>query len=219
MSSAKDLLSLVPAYIAWQKLVGADRLRYRCLDRVALEPGETVVDVGCGPAYYFDRLPQPLDYYGYDTAPRSIEWARKRWGDRASFHLGTFDREQAATLPPVDAVLLLGILHHLSDEESAELLTLLADVLAPGGRVVAVDTCVEPTQGRVSRWFSENDRGQHVRQPEGFTRLAEASFAVVEGETLNDVARIPGSFWMMTMSEPKRSAPLADAPSARDQSS
>ncbi len=204
MTSVKDLLSLVPAYVAWQKLVGADRLRYRCLDKIALTPGDTVVDVGCGPAYYFDRLPQPLTYFGFDTAPRYIEWARKRWGDKATFHLGAFDTEQAAQLPPVDAVLLLGILHHLSDDESAELLALAAEVLTPNGRVVAVDTCVESTQGRVSRWFSENDRGKHVRQPERFTALGHASFSTVEGETLTDVTRIPGSFWMMTMSEPRR---------------
>jgi len=204
VTSLKDLLSLVPAYVAWQKLVGADRLRYRCLDAVAVTAGETVVDVGCGPAYYFDRLPQPLNYFGFDTAPRYIDWARKRWGDKATFHLGTFDAEQAAQLPPVDAVLLLGILHHLSDQESARLLDLSAQVLAPDGRVVAVDTCVEPTQGRVSRWFSENDRGKYVRQPDGFAALGQASFAEVDGETLTDVTRIPGSFWMMTMSKPRQ---------------
>ena len=135
-----------------------------------------MVDVGCGPAYYFDRLPQPLTYHGFDTEPRYIEWARKRWGDRATFHLGTFDAEHAAALGPVDAVLLLGVLHHLSDAQSAELLDLSARVLAPDGRVIAVDTCFEPAQGRIARWMAENDRGEYVREPAAFVELASERF-------------------------------------------
>jgi SAM-dependent methyltransferase len=207
MASAKNFLSRVPVYVAWQRLVGADRLRHRCIDQLALSPGDTVIDVGCGPAYYFERLPQPLTYVGFDREPRYIEWAQKRWGDKATFHLGTFDEKQAGTLPPVDAVLLLGLLHHLSDDESTELLDLAASVLAPSGRVVAVDTCFEATQGKISRWLSENDRGKHVREPDGFVALASRPFKTVEGELLCDVTRIPGSFWMMTMRDPREVVP------------
>ena len=96
----KQLLSQSAAYIALQRVVGADRLRYRCIDELAIAEGETVVDVGCGPAYYFERLPQPIDYHGFDTAPEYIGWADKRWGDRAHFHLGTFD----ADADPLDAI-------------------------------------------------------------------------------------------------------------------
>ena len=207
MASVKTVLSRVPAYIALQRVVGADRLRYRCLDELALSPGDTVVDVGCGPAYYFERLPQPLTYHGFDTEPRYIEWAAKRWGDRATFHLGPFDAEQAAALPPVDAVLLLGVLHHLSDEESTDLLDLAARVLVPTGRVIAVDTCFEPAQGRVARWMAENDRGEYVREPDAFVELASKWFESVEGEILSDVTRIPGSFWMMHMSRARAVEP------------
>ena len=141
-----------------------------------------MVDVGCGPAYYFERLPQPLTYHGFDTEPRYIEWARKRWGDRATFHLGMFDAEHAAALGPVDAVLLLGVLHHLSDVQSVELLDLSARALAPDGRVITVDTCFEPAQGRIARWMAENDRGEYVREPAAFLELASGRFERVEGE-------------------------------------
>lgn len=203
MQALKNLLSHVPAYVTLQKVVGADRLRYRCIETAKLEPGDTVLDVGCGPAYYFERLPQPIHYHGFDTEPRYVDWANKKWSGRgATIHLGIFDDEQAAKLPKVDAVLLLGLLHHLSDDESLQLLELAGGVLAPGGRVVSVDTCFEPSQGRVSRWMSENDRGEFVREPKEFEDLARTAFATVEGYVEREATRIPGSHWMMTSMEP-----------------
>jgi SAM-dependent methyltransferase len=203
MTSLKDLLVRAPAYIALQRAVGADRLRHRCIEALELAAGDVVVDVGCGPAYYFPRLPQPVTYHGFDTEPRYISWARERWDDRGTFHLGTFDAAQAAALPPVDAVLLLGLLHHLPDDAASDLLALTARALAPGGRVVALDTCFEPSQGRISRWMSANDRGEHVREPDAFTTLARTWFESVEGEVLSGVTRIPASYWMMTMARPR----------------
>ena len=87
--------------------------------------------------------------------------------------------------------MLLGLLHHLSDEQCRQLLTLAGRVLAPGGRVISVDTCFEPTQGRISHWMSANDRGEHVRTPEAFTALAREYFKDVDGEVLNTTTRIP----------------------------
>lgn len=216
----KLILGHVSAYIALQRIVGADRLRYRCLDEVALTAGERVVDVGCGPAYYFDRLPQPIEYHGYDTDARYIDWARQRWGAAGHFHHGTFDREACSAHQEVDAVLLLGVLHHLSDDASTDLFDAIGRVLAPSGRVVAVDTCFEPSQGRLSRWMAENDRGEFVRTPDEFEHLAQDFFGSVRGELLDGTTRIPGSYWMMTMAAPRSSAadgctpPVATTPTS-----
>jgi hypothetical protein len=56
MTSLKDLPVRAPAYIARQRVVGADRSQHRCIEEVGLASGDIVVDVGCGPAYYLDRL-------------------------------------------------------------------------------------------------------------------------------------------------------------------
>lgn len=202
LAAVKNLLGHVPLYVALQRGLGSDRLRYRCLDELALADGDTVIDVGCGPAYYFERLPR-VRYYGFDTSARYIDYAQKRWGsDRAEFRCEVFGEQHLAAIPPANAVLLLGLLHHLSDAESRELLQVAAKALAPGGRVIAVDTCVEPRQGRISRWMSDNDRGEYVREPAGFVTLARESFADVDGEIIDDATRIPSSFWMMRMRDP-----------------
>jgi SAM-dependent methyltransferase len=203
LARLKGLLGHVPLYVALQRGVGADRLRYRCLDELGLKDGDTVLDVGCGPAYYFGRLPA-VRYFGYDTDPRYIEHAQKRWGsDLAEFHCEIFTDEHVEKLPPVDAVMLLGLLHHLSDDQSRVLLGLAAKALGPGGRVISVDTCFEPTQGRISHWMSANDRGEYVREPAQFTALAEEYFGDVRGDVLGDVTRVPSSHWMMRMAGPK----------------
>jgi cyclopropane fatty-acyl-phospholipid synthase-like methyltransferase len=201
MEGLKSLLRHVPAYVLLQRVVGADRMRYRCIEEI--RPGETVLDIGCGPAYYFPRLPQPLNYHGFDTDAPYIDWAKERFGgENASFHCGIFDEDAARSLPPIDAVLLLGLLHHLSDEQCTSLLNLAASVLSPGGRVISVDTCFEPTQGRISRWMSANDRGEYVREPAAFEKLALQSFGQVEGEVISDVTRVPIGSWMMRMTAP-----------------
>jgi SAM-dependent methyltransferase len=203
MPSMKDLLSSVPVYVRLQKVVGADSLRYRCLDAAKLQSGDVVIDVGCGPAYYFERLPQPLVYHGFDTDQKYIEWARKKWGDRGTFHVGVFDREAAQALPAPDAVLLLGLLHHLSDQDSSNLLELCASILSRGGRVVSVDTAFVPGQGRMSRWMSDNDRGEFVRDPDGFKALATPYFGLSTTEIVAGTRRIPGAYVLMTLAEPR----------------
>lgn len=204
IATLRQLLGNVGLYIALQKAVGADRVRYRCLDDAELKPGERVLDVGCGPAYYVGRLPE-VEYHGFDTSGRYIAYARDRFGDRGTFHCAVLTADHLAELPKFDAVLLFGLLHHLDDDECATLLDLAAQGLAPGGRVISVDPCLHPGQGRISRWMSENDRGEYVRTPEAFTGLAEASFGQVSGEILDTVSRVPSSHYMMRMSNVRRS--------------
>jgi SAM-dependent methyltransferase len=202
LAPVKNLLGNVQLYVALQKALGADRLRYRCLEELDLHDGDTVIDVGCGPAYYFERLPK-VTYFGFDTSARYIAYANRTWGsDRASFRCEVFGEQHLAEIPPADAVLLLGLLHHLSDDDSRHLLGVAAKALAPGGKVIAVDTCYEPKQGRISRWMSDNDRGEHVRAPEAFVSLAREAFGEVDGEIVDDATRVPSSFWMMRMRAP-----------------
>jgi SAM-dependent methyltransferase len=207
VKSLKDLLANVSAYVAVQHVLGGDLLRYRCLEVADVHAGEVVVDVGCGPAYYFDRLPGPITYHGYDTDQRYLDWATKKYGDRGSFHCGIFDEAAAAAIPQPQLILLLGLLHHLCDTECQDLLELCGRVLAPGGRAVSVDPCFVPGQGRISRWMSENDRGEHVRDTDAFLAMASAEFDQVSTRLISSEGRIPGAHWLMRMSAPRAATP------------
>jgi SAM-dependent methyltransferase len=202
LAAVKGLLGHHALYVTLQRAVGADRLRHRCLDELDLADGDTVIDVGCGPAYYFGRLPK-VRYVGFDTSPHYVRHARRRWGgDQVDFRCEVFGEEHLDELPPADAVLLLGLLHHLPDDQSRRLLGVTARALAPGGRVISVDPCFHPGQNRISRWMSANDRGEHVRAPEGFVALAAGAFEDVDGEVVDDATRVPSSHWLMRMRKP-----------------
>lgn len=166
-------------------------------------PGDRVLDVGCGPAYYLPRLPE-VDYHGFDTEPRYIDYAKRKFGQRsAAFHCELFTPAHVESLGQFDGIFLLGLLHHLSDEQSDELLRLGASALRPGGSIVTADPCYYPGQAPFDAFMISRDRGCYVRPMERFLDLARHRFDSVESELLNDVTRIPYTHVAMRLSNPK----------------
>jgi SAM-dependent methyltransferase len=202
LDGLRRTLGNVGLYIAAQRGIGADRIRYRCLDEAELKPGSRVLDVGCGPAYYFGRLPE-VEYVGFDTSEPYVQYARRRFGERGEFRCEILTADHLADLGRFDAVLLFGLLHHLSDDQCATLLDLAARALAPGGRVISCDPVLHTGQNRVSRWMSENDRGEYVRRPDAYDAMARVSFGDLETHVLDTLSRIPTSHYMMRMAAPR----------------
>jgi SAM-dependent methyltransferase len=201
LDSLRKTLANVSLYIAVQKAIGADRIRYHCLDEAKLESGARVLDVGCGPAYYFGRLPK-VHYVGFDTSEAYIGYARQRYGTQGDFRCEILTADHLDQMGRFDAILLFGLLHHLDDAQCAALLDLSARFLAPGGRVVSCDPTLHEGQGRVSRWMSENDRGECVRRPQSYDLMAQARFGDVETRLLDAQTRVPTSHYMMRMAAP-----------------
>lgn len=188
------------SYIVLQRLVGGTAVRMESIDALSVRTGERVLDVGCGPVDYLDRFP-PCDYHGFDISKPYIAHARRRWGSRGHFYAETYTEERRQELPPFDAVIMLGLLHHVDDATAHELLGLAARSLQPGGRMVTMDTVLYEGQPRVSELLSKNDRGDHVRSPAAFTALAKSHFGNVEH-------RLVGDDWaviqhLMMLSEPR----------------
>jgi SAM-dependent methyltransferase len=154
------------------------------MEEAELKPGERVLDVGCGPAYYLNRLPA-VDYVGFDTCKSYVKYARRRSRGRGDFRCEFLAKEHVGELGQFDAVLLFGLLHHITDAECAALLDLCAG------------------ERRVSRWMSEHDRGAHVRRPEEYDDLASKCFDRVEGHLDDTLCRIPIALYLMRMTEPQ----------------
>jgi len=201
-------------YLWLQRTLGADRLRRLCLDRFAkLKPGERVLDLGCGPGYIRDFMPR-VDYVGFDTEQRYIDYARKRYAGRGEFYCETFSQKHVDTIAAFDAVLLLGVLHHMDDATVSTLMGLLGRCLKPGGRVVTVDPCFTPDQSAIARYVAESDRGHYVRTAEGYNALVNCHYSHVSAEIFHNVCRIPSTERIMRLSEPILETSKSSSPTA-----
>lgn len=198
----KNLLSHTTAYLAVQRLFGADRLRRVCVDILAPRQGEHILDVGCGPAYILDYMP-PITYHGFDTEQRYIDYARQKYADRGHFYCEPYTAEHAKRLEPFDGVMLMGLLHHLSDDMCHEVLDLIARSLKPGGRVVTLDPCFVDGQSAIARYVAAHDRGQFVRDEPSYAGLVERHFSGVERKVVHNVGRLPSTEIIMRLTGPE----------------
>jgi SAM-dependent methyltransferase len=190
MSDVRRILSKPRAYEAWSWLVGGDRGRRTLVhDHVQPQPGERILDLGCGPGELLTYLTD-VEYVGVDVSEEYIARARRSPRDGAEFRVGDATRLDP-DLKGFDVVLAFGVLHHLSDSQAERLLRSAAAALMPGGRFVSVDPTVATEQSRIARLVVLNDRGEHVRSPEEYRRIAERSFRQCRQTVRSDLLRIP----------------------------
>ncbi|MBD0293332.1 MAG: methyltransferase domain-containing protein [Jiangellaceae bacterium] len=103
------------------------------LDWLKPQPGETVIDLGCGTGELAARIAAAgATVIGIDSDPAMIEAARKRLPDA---DLRVADAHDFAVEQPVDAVFSNAALHWMPS--SVEVLGCVSDALRPGGRFVA----------------------------------------------------------------------------------
>jgi ubiquinone/menaquinone biosynthesis C-methylase UbiE len=158
--------------MAWIFLRGREpALREKMVDLAGLNPGETVLDVGCGTGTLLiaakRRVGASGRAFGIDPSPEMIVTAQKkakRLGADIAFEVGIIE---SLPFPDAycDAVLSTLMIHHLPAELRQRGAREIARVLKPGGRVLAVD-------------FSQGGDGKHglfayLRHKHGHLRPGE----------------------------------------------
>ena len=193
VSKVSPILSSPAVYLTYQTLVGGIRARRKCIaEHVHPTPGLTVLDIGCGPGYAITYFPEPR-YFGFDVSRRYIRYARSRFPANGKFFCSIFDESTAGSVPPVDVVLLMGLLHHLDDRAAVKLLRTIRQVMKPEGRMVTLDGGYRAGQPAIARMFLDNDRGEHIRDEQGYVKIAGEVFSRVQSRVREDLFHIPYS--------------------------
>jgi len=188
----RRILKIPWIYRFFQEVIGGDALRRRFINEyVRARKGDKVVDIGCGPAQYLLWLPS-VEYIGIDTDETYINAARKKYGGRGVFLVGSsetlFDDHRFLN---ADTVICSGVLHHLDDEEVVRLLKFAHKILKTGGRLVSIDSCWVRNQGILAKWIMSKDRGGNIRTEEHYRELAERVFPSVKTTINLTPMRIP----------------------------
>lgn len=199
-TGVRSVLSIPFVYSSFQSLMGAHRFRTGFVARhVRPTPGMRMLDIGCGPADILAYLPD-VDYWGFDISEAYIARARARFGARGHFQCKQLEPRDLDGLPRFDVAIAIGLLHHLDDSVAAEVLRLAHRGLRPGGRLLTVDPCIDPSQNAVSRFLVMNDRGQNVRTRAAYEALAAPVFSRVDAQVRHQ-SWIPYTHCIMECSE------------------
>jgi ubiquinone/menaquinone biosynthesis C-methylase UbiE len=157
----------LPLYDPLVKLLGGDSARRVLLDQADLQPGQRVLEVGCGTGtllMLLTRAQPALELTGLDPDARALARA-KRKADAASVSI-QLDRGFSDALPYSDAsfdrVFSCFMLHHLDGaDEKVRTLREIRRVLTPGGRLHLLDF-VQPEAAHrvnvVARWMHSTHR-------------------------------------------------------------
>jgi ubiquinone/menaquinone biosynthesis C-methylase UbiE len=176
------------------RLPGVRGWRERAVDALALDPGDTVVEMGCGTGanvpHLRERVGSEGTVVGVDLTRGMLATARadRERAGWANVHLLQGDATAPPVAGPVDAVLATFVVGMLPDPAAA--VGDWFDLLRPGGRVALLDAA--PTEAPCARplnlpfaafvWAGAPGKRRGVRRPsrELLDRVETARRAVAE---------------------------------------
>ncbi len=192
LQSIRTVLAVPAVYNLWWNVVGGPGFA-KVLVHEYLRPkiGARVLEIGCGPGTIVGYLP-PLEYLGFDLSSKYIEMARRRF-PQTEFVCERVSQFSLAKQRSFDAVLALGVVHHLDDQEARQLFQIAHDALKSGGKLITVDGVWTDNQSPAARWLLARDRGEHIRNQPEYVSLASTVFANAKATVRHDLIRIPYS--------------------------
>jgi SAM-dependent methyltransferase len=149
-----------------------------------------ILDVGCGDAKIRKFLGD-VNYIGVDHNPKYIAKARGASGLSDQFFVADVSEVPLLVTNKFDRVLLIGVLHHLSNSKCRDLLRNCAQLLATDGFLVALDPALIKNQHPIARLLVKSDRGRFARSPDDYKKLIQEELTSVVVTVHHDLLRVP----------------------------
>lgn len=142
---------------------------------------DRVFDLGCGTGQLLRYL-RCARYLGVDADPSALQHARRFADEHISFIEGEGWGNAYRELDPT-VVLMLGVIHHLPDEEFGTIIARMRKVGQTRPRIVTFDTSFFPGH-LLNNFLSYLDRGRYVRRPGEYEALFAANGLCVTDKEL-----------------------------------
>ncbi|MSR86235.1 class I SAM-dependent methyltransferase [Candidatus Woesearchaeota archaeon] len=152
-------------------LFGKGKMFSEITKSVALQEGETLLDVGSGPGELSQLFSN--DYAGVDYSQNYVSYSQKKYLGKKFFQGNVLD----LSIPEksYDVVLLASFIHHFSDDEVKKILANMQKVARK--RIVLLEPC--PWKGNpLAALLLKLDRGAHIRSFEEQKKLVEEYFSI-----------------------------------------
>jgi SAM-dependent methyltransferase len=177
----RSILSKPFFYSLFQYIMGAHSFwNDFVLHTLKLKGDELILDIGCGPADILTYIPISTKYWGFDISKAYINKAYKKYQNRGHFFCKFLYESDLKLLPKFDYVILMGVLHHIDDDEAKRVLKLAKLALKSKGFLVTVDPCFSEGQSIIARFLISKDRGQNVRNETEYKKLTASVFPNVK---------------------------------------
>ncbi len=161
------------------------------------QPGERVLDVGCGYGDLALYLPN-VTYVGVDVNERYIDFAQRNNTGEAEFVTADVTELSQEQYGRFDCATLIGVLHHMSDSDVTRTLKAVSGMLNPHGRLLAAEPVWEPSQPTTARVLAALDRGRYVREQTRYEELVSPWFAKTVSEIRHDLFWFPYTHCMIS---------------------
>lgn len=196
------ILGSSSGYRAFKVLTRGDETMRAMADQyIRPEAGERILDVGCGYGDLARCLPD-VTYVGVDANEHYIEFARRNPFNGADFVVGDVTELSEERYGRFDCAVLIGVLHHLSDNDATSTLKAISGILNPQGRLVAAEPVWDPSQRTTARVLAALDRGRYVREQARYSELVSPWFAKTVSEVRHDLFWFPYTHCMISATLP-----------------
>lgn len=139
------------------------------------QPSCAVLDLGCGTGEFAPCFPPP-HYIGVDISIGYVAYANRTYAGRFAVSNGELLAFRDETF---DAALVLGVLHHLPDNETRQVIAELHRVLRPEAVALVMEDIPPPDPwniaGHAMHWL---DRGGYIRTEQDYRAFFTPHFSV-----------------------------------------